>query len=117
MSHLLRYTLYIITAIFLIPVAAWFISLPIRLFANIVFEIRRRRYDPEISVCRGCGYRGDKRSNNKTVELKFTRTRGPEKAAIKCTCFRCNTEYYLPLYRPAKEWLPEMQIEDLKKSL
>lgn len=92
------------------------LALPVKWFANYTTKRRLRKFDPEIAVCPACGYRGDERSDDKALKIKFKRTRGPEQAALECICYRCGADSYAPLFKPAKDWLPNISFEELNGS-
>lgn len=95
----------------------WLLSFPVKTFTRYTIERKRKKYNPELITCPACGYRGDKRSDFKSVNVEFKRTLGEEKGALECTCFRCGAQPLMPLYSPADKWLPNISIEELKSRL
>ena len=96
------------TLLFPIKALVWLVALPIRLFAYIIKSLRR--YDPEKTVCPACGYRGEYSTNYRSCTIRFIRTTGNEKGALKCTCFRCQCDYATKLFAPAEQWLSPMVV-------
>jgi hypothetical protein len=81
------------------------LSLPVRGFTWVAVRLKKP-YDPERTVCPGCGFRGDDGTGGKSCTVIFIRTRGIEKAALQCRCLRCGCpDFYVKLFLPADKWL------------
>jgi len=92
-------------------VLSWIFAFPIIVLNKSIRWVRKRRYDPEKTVCPACGFRGDNGTDRKSVTVRFVRTFGPEKAALKFTCFRCSCEFYTAqMFLPIDKWLPKEAI-------
>ena len=90
------------------------LSFPIKFFTKLVTQRRMKKFNPEKITCPACGYRGDKRSDFNSMHISFKRTRGQEQAALECTCLRCGAQPFVPLLKPASQWLPNISLEELK---
>lgn len=89
--------------LFPVRVIAWILSLPIRLATWVINLVRV--YDPEEAQCPSCGFTGDSGTGSKSCKIETIKTTGPEKAAIKHTCFRCSAEWASKTMLPADKWL------------
>ena len=105
----------IVSVCLLYLIGPWSLSVFINLFVQFKKKRDAKKFDPELILCPACGYRGDKRSNFKIMSVKFQRTRGPEKAALECTCLRCGAQPFVPLLKEADKWLANISIEELKE--
>lgn len=87
----------------------WILALPVRLFTYI--NRKFKVYDPEKTVCPACGYRGEKGSSYRSCTVRFIRTSGAEKAALMCTCLRCQCKYATGVFnKNVDSWLPTLVI-------
>ena len=86
---------------------SWIISIPINLFSWVVEKVRI--YDPEKTLCPGCGFKGDKGTGGKSCTVKCTEVSDSVRYVLGHTCFRCGAHYFTPVLVKADLWAAKEQ--------